>query len=134
MKAGVWLLKAGMRVLAALLLLIGAAIWLGIAPNAVTAHAALGVVFATVIAVTAALAISVRSGTREALAAFAVTIVMVVLGLLQARMLVDRHHWIVQAAHVMVGVGAFVLGTRVVRRLQRGSVTESAANRANPTV
>jgi hypothetical protein len=117
MKTGVWLLKAAMRVLAALLLLIGAAIWLGIAPNAAAAHAVLGVVFATVIAVAVALAISVKSGTQEALAAFAATIVMVALGFLQARILVGHRHWIVQSAHVMVGLGAFALGTRVVKRL-----------------
>src|SRR4051812_31462838 len=117
MKGGVWLLKAAMRVLAALLLLIGTAIWLGIAPNAAAAHAALGVVFAVVIAIAVALALSLRSSTKEALAAFAVTIVMVALGFLQARILVGHHHWIVQSVHVMVGLAAFVLGTRVVKRL-----------------
>jgi hypothetical protein len=126
MKAGVWLLKAAMRVRAALLLLIGAAIWLGIAPNAAAAHAVLGVVFATVIAVAVALAISVKSGTQEALAAFAATIVMVALGFLQARMLVGHHHWIVQSAHVMVGLAAFALGMRVVKRLSRAAATAPA--------
>jgi hypothetical protein len=50
-------------------------------------------------------------------AAFVVTIVMVALGFMQVRILVGHRHWIVQSAHVMVGLAAFALGTRVVKRL-----------------
>lgn len=99
------------------LIVLGLLFWTGRALTLVPIHMALGlllVVSLWVLAVWAA-----RAGAPAGLVAAAVvwSLVMPALGLAQTRLLPGGAHWVVQAIHLLVGLGALGLADRLAARI-----------------
>lgn len=108
------------RGVGALVLLIGLAIWTGVAPVLVPIHMLLGVVL--VVALIAAAVLGLRAGVPPVLAAVAIVWALVtpLLGLNQRDLLPDAHV-VVQVAHLLVGLGAIGIGEMLGARARRSA-------------
>ena len=104
------------RVLAALLLILGVVVWPGNADGLIVPHIALGVVFVLTLFVVEYQAF--RAGVSPTLVALAVvwSLALPVLGLTQG-MLPDSLAMIGQVFHLILGVGAWLLAETLVRRM-----------------
>jgi hypothetical protein len=108
------------RITAALLLIMGVAIWTGSADSFITFHILLGVVLSVALLVVAAQAF--RAGVAPGLPVLVViwAVAMPVLGLTQ-EMLPESFALLVQVFHLLVGVGSWALGEVLVRRMPKGT-------------
>lgn len=104
------------RVLAALLLIMGVVIWPGNADWLILPHVALGAVLTIVLLVLAFQA--ARAGVSPGFVALAViwALALPVLGLTQG-IFSDSLALLAQVFHLLVGVGAWVLAEALVRRM-----------------
>ena len=120
----------------ALLLVLGAIIWVADAHQLVGVHIALGVVL--VLSLWTICAIAARSGVGAGTVAFAAGwgVLIVVLGLSQEELVPGDLHWTIQVLHVVISMGAIWWGKRLVKMIgsRRGlglasqpSLTSSAA-------
>jgi uncharacterized membrane protein YuzA (DUF378 family) len=124
------ILRALNRILAALLLLVGIAIWAGF-PGDIAPHKVVGMLLGVVLG--AITFFGLRSGLyRSALALVAWTIGMIGFGLVHARFLPGPRHWIVRIVHIAIGIVGVILAERVAReaRAARGTAAGEVATLA----
>jgi hypothetical protein len=96
-------------------LLLGLALWGGRLTGLLSIHMLLGVV--VVLGLWGLAVMAWRQGARG-LAGLGLVWGLATLGLgpSQTRILVGEHHWIVQVAHLLLGLGAIALGAVLARR------------------
>lgn len=106
------------RLAGALALLLGIALWRGQSGYWVHAHMGLGVLLVLALWVLASCGFNVARGT--AVLAIFWGLLMPALGLFQGALLPGEYHWLVQGAHLLVGLGAQALAERLAAVLRRG--------------
>ncbi len=99
----------------AVALLLGLAFWSGGLIRLIPLHVSLGV--ALVVCLWALATLGLRNGAGAGLVATAIVwgIVTVALGFGQTQLLPGELHWIVQLAHLLVGLGAIILSAMLAR-------------------
>jgi cytochrome c biogenesis protein CcdA len=111
----------------ALLLLLGAVIWIDYSELLVSLHIAFGVVF--VFSLWTICAIAARSGVPAGTVAFATGwgVLVVVLGLTQEELLPGDRHWTIHVLHVAISMGAIWWGKRLAKLIVRTRSLDAGA-------
>jgi thiamine transporter ThiT len=106
------------RVTGAVALILGLAFWAGKLTGLVTLHEAFGA--GVVLGVWALAILAFRKGVSVGLVAGAALcgVLTVVVGISQTQLLVGEFHWVVQAIHLLVGLGAIAMGAVLARALR----------------
>ena len=119
-----------MRVLIGLtgasLLVLGILFWLGHALTLIPWHVLLGAVLVLCLWLIAGLALRAGVSKGLILLLLAWSLVMPALGILQLRLLPGQYHWLIEALHLAIGVGAVELGQVVVRRAMTPNASRAA--------
>ncbi len=125
MHATARLLELLLRLCGTAVLLLGLAFWLGYGRSFTQVHIRLGIAVVLLLWVIAGVAW--RAGARIGVVALAVAWGVLVwqLGMRQGRLLPGSAHWVVEVAHLLVGMGAIGLG-------QRLAATVTARSRRTP--
>ncbi|HEU0166576.1 MAG TPA: hypothetical protein VFS62_02285 [Chloroflexota bacterium] len=100
------------RVAGILLVILGAAFWVGRGLRFVSLHMLLGIILVLALWVVAGTGFAAGSA---ALGAVGIVwgLVVVALGLVQTSLLPGSAHWVIQVIHLLVGLGAIALGERI---------------------
>ena len=119
MKTPVRVAQMVIRGAGALLLLLGIPIWTGTADGLVPLHVLFGVVL--VVALWSLAYLFARSGSSARLVAVAILwgLLAPILGLSQEHLLTGSAHWLIQALHLLVGLGAIGIGEMLAMQLKR---------------
>ena len=106
-------LLMGMRVGAALQLLVGVALWTGHWSSLVNVHMLVGVLFVLLLWTIAGIALSHRQSVG--LAAFALVWGLLVagIGMMQRGLLPGDLHWVVRVMHLVIGLAAMPIAERL---------------------
>lgn len=103
------------------LLVLGVLFWTGRALGLLPLHMRLGALLVLLLWVDAGLAVRARVAPRLIVATVVWSLVMPVFGVLQMRLLPGSMHWLIQVAHLLVGVIAIGLGHALARGIARPS-------------
>jgi hypothetical protein len=116
------------RLLGVVLILLGAAIWLGFGRGITPVHAALGSLFVLDVWIVAVIALFVLTARTLPLLVLALGGVVVWFGVAQTTLLVGNAHWAVRVLHLLLGVALLGLVESLGKavRLHR-TATEAAA-------
>jgi len=109
---------------------VGIALWMGRAIPLRPAHMLVGVVFD--LALVSLVVLGALAGVRRAavLAGIALAVVVPVFGVVQARILPGPEHWVVRAAHLLLGIIAMVVATRLARFIHSSRTVAQTTTRA----
>lgn len=123
-------LKLAVRLFGGAALLLGAALWAGYGRSLLPLHVLLGL--ALVLAMWALSVIAWLAAARRGFAAgvFVWGVVVLVLGMTQARLLPGTLHWIVQVLHLIIGgiaIGAGAALANAVEHRPEGAASASPA-------
>lgn len=115
------------RITGVLLLLLGLLFWTGDALNLVAVHMLLGLVMVLSLWVLAA--VSVRLGAPIGMAAGVAVLglIVLVLGMTQTGLLPGSAHWVIQVAHLLVGLAAIASAEMIGGRLRRDRLAAAGA-------
>lgn len=111
----------------AILVILGLIFWTGNADALIPVHMALGIALVLALWTLAALAATAGVNLGLVVVAFVWGLVTPALGLTQTRILPTQGHWIVQVAHLLVGLTAIALAqllARATRRNMRGGAAQ----------
>lgn len=99
-------------------IVLGLLFWLGRARSMVAVHMLLG--FVLVLALWALAVLAAHAGASVAIVGLALAwgVLVVVLGMAQARLLPGNGHWVVQAMHLLVGLVAIGLGEALAIKIR----------------
>ena len=106
------------RVAGILALLLGLALWGGRLYGLINLHMALGVVVVLGLWGLAVLSLRRRGSSRLAIGAAVWGLTTLALGPSQTGLLVGDLHWLVQVAHLLLGLGAIALGAVLAKALR----------------
>jgi hypothetical protein len=103
----------GVRLTGMTQVLLGILFWTGHALPLIGLHMLIGMTF--VIALLVLVVVAARSGLRLPLVLLAAgySLFVPVFGMMHARLLPGPGHWIIQAAHLLVGFGAMLIAARL---------------------
>jgi thiamine transporter ThiT len=112
-------LDYGVRIAGVIALALGLALWSGRLYGLVNLHMVLGVV--VVLGLWALAALALRRGVARGVAALALPwgLATLALGPSQTGLLVSELHWVVQVAHLLLGLGAIALAAVLAGSLQQ---------------
>jgi hypothetical protein len=112
-----------------LLLIMGLLIWTENATGVTPTHMLLGVLVVVALLVMAAVAVPLGASVGMAIAVAVMAAVTLVFGMYQMSVLPrpDPLHWIVQVAHLLIGMAAIGLAEALGGRLRRHRLARSAA-------
>lgn len=119
MKTLVNILDIFVRVDAAALILLGILFWTGNADALIPVHMTLGIALVLVLWALAVVAAITGANLGLVALAFVWGLVTPALGLTQTRLLPDQGHWIIQVAHLLVGLTAIALAQLLARTARR---------------
>lgn len=119
MKTLVNILDMFVRVDAAALILLGILFWTGNADALIPVHMTLGIALVLVLWALAVVAAIAGANLGLVALAFVWGLVTPALGLTQTRLLPDQGHWIIQVAHLLVGLTAIALAQLLARTARR---------------
>lgn len=118
MKAAATFLQMLVRILFAIQLVLGIALWTGHALNLIAAHMLLGIAIVVCLWISAIIAAMSRVHAGIVVAGLVWGAVVVALGLTQDTLLPGSTHWVVQVLHLLLGFGAIGLNERLTRATQ----------------
>lgn len=106
------------RLAGLIVIVLGALFWGGVALALIPLHMLVGLLL--VIALWALALLALTAGIERGVALFALVwgAAVIALGLAQTSLLPGRAHWIVQAGHLVLGLGAIGFAERLGRRLR----------------
>jgi hypothetical protein len=107
------LLEGLLRLCGTAALLLGLAFWLGYGRSLTWLHIRLGTAVVVLLWVIAGLAWRAGANVRLVLLAVGWGVLVWFLGMRQGRILPGAFHWVVEVAHLVVGVGAIAMGERL---------------------
>ena len=107
------LLEGLLRLCGSAALLLGLAFWLGYGRSLTWLHIRLGTAVVALLLVIAGLAWRAGAGVRIVALAVGWSILVWFLGMRQGRILPGSFHWVVEVAHLAVGMIAIALGERL---------------------
>ncbi|MBO0791200.1 MAG: hypothetical protein J2P36_09650 [Ktedonobacteraceae bacterium] len=97
----------------------------------ITIHQVLGITGALMLLVLALVAVLIRGVRLLGAAGMIYALIVPALGLTQSQILVGKLHWIIQAGHLLVGIGAMYLALEIEKRyLQLKLGGQSAPHRS----
>jgi hypothetical protein len=102
-------------------LVLGIIFWTGHARSLVNVHMLVGLLFVLGLWVLAGVGGRMRASIGLVLTTVLWGVVVLVFGMVQTRLLLGRLHWIVQAAHLLMGIIAMGLAGRVQMAVRRGA-------------
>jgi hypothetical protein len=104
------------------LVLLGVAFWTGRALALVPLHVAIGLTFVASLWMLAYLGL--RSGSHRGIAVFALAwgLVVALVGVTQTALLAGPSHWVVQLAHLVIGVVAMAVGAAIHKQILKGTL------------
>jgi hypothetical protein len=132
MKALVNALDIFVRADAVVLIVLGILFWTGNADGLIIVHMLLGI--ALVLALWILAAVAATAGVNRGLIALAFVwgFITPALGLTQTRLLPVDGHWIIQIAHLLVGIAAIALAQMLARQTRRIWRHQQGEQRAAP--
>jgi hypothetical protein len=109
------------RVTGLVLIVLGLLIWADVGSGLPSIHMLIGVVLVVALAVAAALAL--RAGAKPILPAIAIGwgLLTIAFGMTQATILAGDQHFVVEVAHLLVGLVAIGLGEALMAAGRRGA-------------
>ena len=119
MKRTVLITRGLVSLLGLALIVLGVLFWTGHALALLPVHMLLGALFVVCLWVLSGIALSARAGAAFTLTVFVWSLVVLALGMAQVTLLPSPRHWIVQAAHLLVGLIAIGLGHALAARILR---------------
>lgn len=99
-------------------LLLGLLIWI-IQLDAINIHMLFGLIVALALLITSLLAVFARGMRVWGIVGIVYALVLPVFGLNQMYLLIGDLHWLIQAAHMLVGIGALALAGMMTLRYRR---------------
>ncbi len=101
------------RITGAIQIILGLAIWVGVANAYIPVHILSGVIL--VLSLWTLATVATRMGVNLGLVAFAIVwgLMAVILGLIHERLIPGQAHWIIQAVHLFVGLPIIGLAERL---------------------
>lgn len=113
------------------LLVLGILFWMGYALSLLQLHMLLGGLFVLCLWVLAALGLAAPGARPLALLVLVWSLIVPALGVSQVQWLPGSDHWVIQAAHLLVGLIAIGLGHALSRRIgRRPAVTVAVPGKA----
>jgi hypothetical protein len=103
-------------------LILGLAFWAGALTSLVPLHIALGIGIVLALWALAFLALRKKASGSLVATALVLGLITIGLGFGQTQLLVGEFHWIVQVAHLIVGLGTIVLGSILARAASRSRI------------
>lgn len=103
------------------LIVLGVLFWTGRALGLLPVHMLLGALFVVCLWVLAGLAFSARVSATFTVGVFVWSLIVLALGMMQPTLLPGPRHWIVQAAHLLVGLIAIGLGHALAGKIRRAT-------------
>ncbi|HYN48035.1 MAG TPA: hypothetical protein VER83_04165 [Candidatus Nanopelagicales bacterium] len=109
------------RVTGLVMIVLGLLIWADVGSGLASIHSLIGIVLVVALATAAALAL--RAGARPILPAIAIAwgLLTIAFGMTQATILAGDQHFIVEVAHLLVGLVAIGLGEALMAAGRRGA-------------
>ncbi|HEX5438078.1 MAG TPA: hypothetical protein VFW98_13010 [Gemmatimonadaceae bacterium] len=106
------------RITGILLIILGLLFWSGHALGLIGLHMLLGLVLVVSLWVLAG--VGARAGVGSGFVGLAIVwgVIVLVLGMTQARLLPGSAHWVIQALHLLVGLAAMGIGESLAKRIQ----------------
>ena len=127
MKHTVPIARALLSLLGLTLIVLGVLFWTGRALALLPLHMLLGLLFVVCLWVLVGAALYARSSRGLALVVFLWSLIVPSLGMAQLRLLPGSLHWVIQSAHLLVGLIAMGLGHALARRIPRSAAEAGAA-------
>ena len=120
MRTATTVIGMAIRVLGLIMIVLGLLFWTGNALNLITLHMLIGIV--VVLLVWALAIMAARNGVSLGLVALGIVwgLIVVALGMTQARLLPGDLHWIIKVLHLLVGIGALGIAERLAGTIKRG--------------
>lgn len=102
-----------------ILIILGIIFWTGHALSLIPVHMVVGLILA--ISLWALAFFAARSGVGAGMVTLVVvwTLVMLVFGAVQMKLMPGSAHWVIQVLHLLIGIGAIGLGDQVGTRISR---------------
>jgi uncharacterized membrane protein len=113
------------RLLGAVQIVVGLAMWFGWAKSAVALHSALGSIFVLVVWIIAIIALFALSTRLLPLITLLVAGVALWFGMAQTTLLVGSTHWAVRLAHLLVGLATMGLAESLAKAVKRHQAAQS---------
>jgi hypothetical protein len=104
------------------LIVFGFLFWAGRALTLLPLHLIIGVFFALLLWVLAYLALRCGAGTGLAVLNILWSLVLLILGMTQNRLVTGSAHWTIQVLHLLVGVAAIGLAESLGARMKRAGL------------
>lgn len=104
-----------------ILIILGIIFWTGHALGLIRVHMVVGLILA--ISLWALAYLGARAGVGAGLVTLVVlwTLVMLVFGVVQMRLMPGAAHWVIQVLHLLIGIGAIGLGDQLGTRMSRAA-------------
>ncbi len=127
MKTAVTIFNMLTRICGLILIVLGLLFWAGIATTLIPVHIFFGLVLVLSLWTLAGLA--AKAGVSTGLVALAIVwgLIMPILGMTQAQLLVGSAHWVIDALHLLVGVGAVGQAEGLARGIKRAQTAVARA-------
>lgn len=125
MKRATTVIQLLIRLVGLAILVLGVLFWTGNALQFIPVHMLLGLVLVILLWVLAGLA--ARAGVHPGVVALAIGwgLLVPALGITQSRLLPGSAHWVIQALHLLVGLGAIGQAEGLARRIARAQAPAS---------
>jgi hypothetical protein len=127
MSKTVGVLRMLARLLGAVQIVVGLAMWFGWAKGAVAFHSALGSLFVLVVWIIAIIALFALSTRTLPLITLLVAGVTLWFGMAQTTLLVGSTHWAVRLAHLLVGLATIGLAESLAKAVKRHLAAQSTS-------
>lgn len=108
-----------LRVMGAILIVLGVLFWTGHALRLVPAHMVIGLLFVVALWAVAAIGALERVGFALVSRVAIWGALIVWFGMMQTQLLVGPHHWMIRVLHLVVGLIGLGLGEAVAARIKR---------------
>src|SRR5262249_54311970 len=128
------LLQLWVRVVGAIMIVLGLSFWTGNLVRLIPLHMLLGITIVLALWALATLGAVAHVPRGLAAAGFAWGLITPLLGVTQDGLLPGPAHWVIQAAHLLVGIGAIGLAESLARQVKRLGATHQAATRVREAV
>ncbi|MGH9431549.1 MAG: hypothetical protein ACRD3T_08390 [Terriglobia bacterium] len=116
------------RLLGLILIILGILFWTGHDLTLIALHIIIGLVFVLLLWIQALLAARFKVSMGLVGVEILWGIVVLVLGMTQARLLAGSMHWVIQLLHLLVGIGAIGFAESVGGRIKHVAVRPSVGN------
>jgi hypothetical protein len=127
MKVATTVLQTLVRLSGLILIVLGGLFWTGHAISLIPLHMLIGLILVLALWGLAAVAATVRVPLGLVLAAVAWGLLVPIVGLTQDGILPGNAHWVIQVAHLLIGLTAIAFGERLAAQIKRTKPPDPAS-------